>query len=57
VSAIKQEAQTGDADVLKWWTLMAYDIISTISFGENPHMVEAEKVTQLPQLLLARKGS
>lgn len=35
VSRIKQEAESGSADVLKWWTLMATDIIAEMGFGES----------------------
>jgi hypothetical protein len=55
VSKIKADAEQGKADVLKWWTLMAYDIITTISFGENPGMVAAGKVC--PDSLLERRKS
>ncbi|TVY93351.1 putative sterigmatocystin biosynthesis P450 monooxygenase [Lachnellula willkommii] len=35
VSGIKHEAERGSADVLKWWTLMATDIIAEMAFGES----------------------
>lgn len=46
VNRMKEEAiraQNG-ADVLKWWTLMATDVIAHISFGESFHMIETGKV-------------
>jgi hypothetical protein len=42
---MKREAKSGDSDVLKWWNLMAYDIITTIAFGEGPRLVEPGKVS------------
>ncbi|KAK8086023.1 hypothetical protein PG994_000997 [Apiospora phragmitis] len=40
VGRIQAEAQNGGgADVLKWWTLMATDVIAHLSFGESFDMV------------------
>jgi cytochrome P450 len=36
-------AQKG-ADILKWWTLMATDVIAHLSFGESFEMLELGKV-------------
>jgi cytochrome P450 len=33
------------ADVLKWWTLMATDVITHLSFGESFGMLEQGKVS------------
>lgn len=33
------------ADVLKWWTLMATDVITQLSFGESFGMLEQGKVS------------
>ncbi|KAF4893016.1 putative sterigmatocystin biosynthesis P450 monooxygenase STCB [Colletotrichum fructicola] len=35
VSKIKDEAMRGTANTHKWWTLMAADIISLLSFGQS----------------------
>ncbi|KAB5533449.1 cytochrome P450 [Coniochaeta sp. 2T2.1] len=45
VRRIRDEAKAGGADVLKWWTLMATDVISHLSFGESLHMLETGKKT------------
>ena len=38
-------AQPGKgADILKWWTLMATDVITQLSFGESFEMLEQGKV-------------
>ena len=34
-SKIKAEALNGDADVMKWWTLMTTDVVATLSFGDD----------------------
>lgn len=49
VERIRQEASTAvqGADVLKWWTLMATDVIAHLSFGESFNMLELGKVTSL----------
>ncbi|KAK7980183.1 hypothetical protein PG989_012640 [Apiospora arundinis] len=41
VDRIKTDAQreSGSADIFKWWTLMATDIIAHLSFGESFDMV------------------
>lgn len=46
VQRIVQEARgtTKGADVLKWWTLMATDVIAHLSFGESFGMLELGKV-------------
>ncbi|KAH8900670.1 cytochrome P450 [Thozetella sp. PMI_491] len=45
VSRIKVDAVAGDADVLKWWTLMATDVIAHLSFGESFGMLDLGKQT------------
>ncbi|KAH7392725.1 cytochrome P450 3A17 [Pyrenochaeta sp. MPI-SDFR-AT-0127] len=47
VQRIKQDASETEkgADVLKWWTLMATDVIAHLSFGESFNMVELGKQT------------
>ncbi|EFQ91040.1 hypothetical protein PTNB73_05776 [Pyrenophora teres f. teres] len=47
VQKIKQDAldaQKG-ADIFKWWTLMATDVVTHLSFGESFNMVEQGKQT------------
>ncbi|KAF5552807.1 cytochrome p450 3a17 [Fusarium napiforme] len=45
VKNIKQKAQSTGADVFKWWTLMATDVIAHLSFGESFRMLELGKQT------------
>ena len=47
VSRIREEASRGDADVLRWWTLMATDLITHLCFGESFRMLEQGKVSIL----------
>jgi cytochrome P450 len=51
VQKIREEASGArdDADILKWWTLMATDVIAHISFGESFHMIETGKVSLAPE--------
>ncbi|TVY43628.1 putative sterigmatocystin biosynthesis P450 monooxygenase [Lachnellula occidentalis] len=46
VSRIKQEAESGSADILKWWSLMATDIITEMGFGESLGALEYGQQTQ-----------
>ena len=42
IAQIKSEsARNGSADVLKWFMLMASDVIANLSFGESFHMIES----------------
>lgn len=45
VNNIKRDTQGAGADVFKWWTLMATDVIAHLSFGESFRMLELGKVT------------
>ncbi|CVK86923.1 related to benzoate 4-monooxygenase cytochrome P450 [Fusarium proliferatum] len=45
VNNIKRDAQSTGADVFKWWTLMATDVIAHLSFGESFRMLELGKQT------------
>ncbi|KAI1010307.1 hypothetical protein LB503_004894 [Fusarium chuoi] len=45
VHNIKRDAQSTGADVFKWWTLMATDVIAHLSFGESFRMLELGKQT------------
>ncbi|RSL61207.1 hypothetical protein CEP53_005182 [Fusarium sp. AF-6] len=53
VAKIKNDAQSGSADVLKWWTLMATDVIAHLSFGESFRMLELGKQTSYIDALQA----
>ncbi len=44
VSRMRQDAVAGEADVFRWWTLMATDLITHLCFGESFRMVEQGKV-------------
>src|SRR3569833_4197216 len=46
VSKIKEDAIAGEADAMKWWTLMATDITAHLAFGESFAMLELGKVPQ-----------
>ncbi|RYC79009.1 hypothetical protein BFJ63_vAg18110, partial [Fusarium oxysporum f. sp. narcissi] len=45
VRKIKEDAQNSGADVFKWWTLMATDVIAELSFGESFRMLELGQQT------------
>ncbi|KAH8880537.1 cytochrome P450 [Thozetella sp. PMI_491] len=45
VHKIKGDAETGTADVYKWWRLMAGDVIARLCFGETFDMVKGGKKT------------
>lgn len=47
VQKIREDASgaRNGADILKWWTLMATDVVAHISFGESFHMIETGKVS------------
>ncbi|KAM0217610.1 hypothetical protein ACHAQD_007353 [Fusarium lateritium] len=45
VRKIKEDAKSAGADVFKWWTLMATDMIAELSFGESFRMLELGKQT------------
>ncbi|KAF4871680.1 putative sterigmatocystin biosynthesis P450 monooxygenase STCB [Colletotrichum siamense] len=45
VSKIKDEALQGTANTHKWWTLMAADIISLLSFGQSFGMLSLGRST------------
>ncbi|KAF8859444.1 cytochrome P450 monooxygenase [Acephala macrosclerotiorum] len=46
VAKIKRDASKGVADLLKWWTFYATDVIGHLSFGESFHMLENEEKNQ-----------
>lgn len=47
VSKIDRDAKIGGADILKWFTYMATDVIGHLSFGKSFEMLEHEKVVDL----------
>lgn len=50
---VEESKQLGSADILKWWTLMAMDVIAELSFGESLNMVKSGAVSiwNSPRLL------
>lgn len=44
VTKIRRDAEAGSADLLKWWTFMATDIVGVLGFGESFGMLELGKV-------------
>ena len=57
VKQIKSEASMGEAEIMKWWTLMANDIICRLAFGGEFHMVESgKKDDPFVVMLEKRKG-
>lgn len=42
---VEESRQTGCADILKWWTLMAMDVIADLTFGESFGMVKSGEVS------------
>lgn len=47
VSCIYSDAITGSADVLKWFSCFANDVVTTLFFGESFNMLETGKVWQI----------
>ncbi|KAJ0343918.1 hypothetical protein KNSL1_009885 [Colletotrichum chrysophilum] len=41
---IRSEAMQGRSDVLKWWTLMASDVVGHLAFGESFELLELGKL-------------
>lgn len=46
VSKVARDARIGCADLLKWYTFMAADVIAELSFGKSFGMLEKEERTQ-----------
>lgn len=44
VEKIKASASTGTADIMKWWSFMATDIVGVLGFGESFGMLELGQV-------------
>ncbi|CAG9981744.1 unnamed protein product [Clonostachys byssicola] len=51
VDRIHTEALEGNSDILKWWMLMASDIIGQLSFGESFRLLEAGKKNHFIKVL------
>ena len=52
IEGIRTEVkETGSADVLKWWTLMATDVSSTLMFGESFNCLGLGKKTEYIEVL------
>ncbi|KAK5699217.1 hypothetical protein LTR17_023424 [Elasticomyces elasticus] len=47
VENIKREASLGDCDMMKWWTLMATDVIAQVAFGEESRLLETGEASIL----------
>ena len=45
VAKIKRDAEVGKADILKWFTFMATDVLGELSFGESFDMLHKEEVS------------
>ena len=45
VTKIERDALAGSADILKWWTLMANDVICEVAFGEDFDAMGGEQVS------------
>lgn len=45
---IGRDAATGGADILKWFTFMATDLMGQLSFGTSFEMLRKEKVRPPP---------
>lgn len=55
VNKIREEVGAeGEADILKWWTLMATDVIAHLSFGESFRMLELGRVSSRDQSAFTR---
>ncbi|KAH8773763.1 cytochrome P450 [Diaporthe sp. PMI_573] len=51
-----ESKKNGQVDILKWWTLMAMDVIGEVSFGDSFGMVERGHKTQFAEDV-AKAGS
>jgi len=51
VARIKADALATEADILKWWTLMATDVVAHLAFGESFNMLELGKVRGTPTIM------
>ncbi|KAI9710719.1 MAG: hypothetical protein M1820_002552 [Bogoriella megaspora] len=46
IDRIKADAESGTADLLKWFTLMTSDIATHVFFGESFSMIESGQITE-----------
>lgn len=53
VSKIGAEARAGRADLMRWWTFMATDVVGVLGFGESFGMLEAGRKTEYIRVLEA----
>jgi hypothetical protein len=47
ISKIKRDALASKADILKWFTFMATDVIGELSFGVSFDMLKQEEVRRI----------
>ncbi|KAF2221632.1 cytochrome P450 monooxygenase-like protein [Elsinoe ampelina] len=58
VSRIREDALSSRADLMKWWTFMATDIIGVIGYGESFGLLELGRKTEYIRVLeAALKGN
>ncbi|KAH9231144.1 hypothetical protein K456DRAFT_1740012 [Colletotrichum gloeosporioides 23] len=50
---VRSEAMEGRSDVLKWWTLMASDVVGQLAFGESFELLELGKKNRFVEVLQA----
>lgn len=50
ISKIKRDLESSTADILKWLTFMATDVMGELSFGKSFEMLEQEAVCEPPSL-------
>ncbi|KAM3068116.1 hypothetical protein ACMFMG_011165 [Clarireedia jacksonii] len=58
VQKIRRDALQGEADLLKWFTYMATDVMGNLAFGESFNALETEKKTQYIEdlMVIAKMG-
>ena len=56
IANIDRDGRSGKADILKWFTFMATDVIGELSFGESFNMLEQEAV-RTPSAIHCHAGS
>jgi len=54
VEKIKADAEKDTADLLKWWTFMATDIVARLGFGESFGMLELGQVSVITTCIYHR---
>jgi hypothetical protein len=53
IQKIRRDALQGEADVFKWFTYMATDVMGHLSFGEGFDTLETEKVRPVAKLKIS----